>query len=315
MLMPWPLVAAAGIAAAGSLIGGQQASAAAGSATSQGRQYSLDMYKRQRSDFLKDRKYTKSLSWAAEKRTYGREDSTYQRAVADAQAAGLHPLFAMGSGASYSGGGNFGGSSSEFNPAIPGYPSGGSARSGVSEAGQAVSRAIIQGGQNAQSKAAFALQATRVAAEVMRDEAQANYYNSLAAKTAQEANSGPRMTEDGSYVIPLGGRSGVPLTTKTTTTPRATRIQANVNAPLWTTVEKPGGGSYRVLNEAVQADEINQLLIAAQGTFDFFQKAGEAIGFKPWELGRKAYTLFRRKAYRKGPIIKVPGFTGHRRDP
>lgn len=274
-----PVIIAAGIAAAASLASAKSQSSAAGSATKQGRQFSLDMYKRQ----LKDQKKIR-------KGEYARQDSMYQRATTDATAAGLHPLFALGSSANYSPGSGGGGIS------IPGYPAGGSSRSGIAEAGAAISRGIIANESNKQSQQAFALQATRVAAEVKRDDAQANYYNALAAKASQEVNSGPRMNEDGAIVVPIGqAGSGIPLSTRTTT-PRATRIEPHTNAPLWSKIEKPGGGYYLVLNKEVQADELNQVLIASQGTFDYFQKTGEAIGFKPWELGRKAYSFFRRMA-------------------
>lgn len=277
--MPIPaVVVAAGIAAAASLAAAKQSSSAASSATGQGRVFSLDMYKRQ----LRDQDKIRQAG-------YAREDSAMQRATADAKAAGLHPLFALG-------GGTGAGSPGQPGITIPGYPSGGTGRSGIAEAGRQIASGITKNETNKMSRQAFALQATRVAAEVARDEAQANYYNALAAKASQEVNAGPRMNEDGTIVVPIGQRPGIPFT-QGTSTPRATRIEPHINAPLWTTIEK-GGKRYKALNPSLQADELNQVLIYSQGSFEYFHNSMRAMGFKPWEAGQQAYTFFRNMAKR-----------------
>lgn len=274
----WDSAGAAGIAAGAALIEGVISRDFLGGQSSKGRQFTIDMDKKQRRRFEKDRRRAEQR----EKDVYfPRQDATYQRMVKDAQAAGLHPLFALGAGGTSPSTQSFGGPIQ--GSSIPGAPGGGDARHGVAAAGRAISQGIM-GKQRAN------MEAIRLQSQMKVDDAQAAYYNAMAAKTAQAANSGPRMTEDGTYVIPYGTQAGVPLQTKTM---RATRVTPHVNSPLWTTAEGRTG-KYRVLNENLQADEINQAIIFAQGTFDYFHNSMKSIGFKPWEIGREAYKFFQK---------------------
>ncbi len=103
-------------------------------------------------------------------------DQTIQRRVKDAMAAGIHPLFAMGGG--------IGSSPTITSAAGPVVP-----RSG-SSAGDAISRLGASLGNLPNAKAAREL-----------DEAQAAYYNALAAKAKGDVNAGPR-------TYPYGSRPG-----------------------------------------------------------------------------------------------------------
>lgn len=274
----WDSAGAAGIAAGAAMIEGVLSRDFIGGQSTKGRQFTSDMDQQARARFEKDRRRAEKR----EKEVYfPRQDSTYQRMVKDAQAAGLHPLFALGAGGTSPSSQSFGGPIQ--GSSIPGYPAGGDARHGVAAAGRAIQTGIM-GKQRAN------MEAIRLQSQMKVDDAQAAYYNAMAAKTAQAANSGPRMNEDGAMVIPYGNQAGVTL--EFSISRRPTRVEPKVNAPLWTTIQE-GGKKYRVLNEAVQGDELNQVIIAAQGTFDYFHQAGIAIGFKPWEVGRQAYTFFK----------------------
>lgn len=273
----WDSAGAAGIAAGAALIEGVISRDFLGGQSSKARQFNIDMTNKQRKRFKEDRAHAERR----EKEVYfPRSDSVYQRMVRDAQAAGLHPLFALGAGG-YSPSTSTGAIQSS---SIPGAPGGGNARHGVAAAGRAVAEGVM-------GNKRMNMEALRLQSSMKVDDAQAAYYNAMAAKASQAANSGPRMTEDGTVVIPYGNQPGVPLTTKTTTTPRSTRITPHVNTPLWTTVER-GNKTYRVLNENLQADEINQFIIYAQGSYEYFHQSMKSIGFKPWEAGRQAYQFF-----------------------
>jgi len=119
-LQPLSWVGAA-IAAASALASAAASSkAGSSSATKQGRQFSLDMYKRELSD----------------------SNTKLQRTVKDAQSAGLHPLFALGSSANYS--------PTAQTPS--GSPSVG--HEGIAAAGRAIGQGVDQHRADAKSKLA-----------------------------------------------------------------------------------------------------------------------------------------------------------------
>lgn len=105
-----PAIIAAGISAAGALASSKQAASASASATKQGRQFQLDMYRQQLVD-------------------QGKE---YITRAKYAKKAGLHPLFALGT-------------SPGFSPTLPsvggGY--GGAGADGIARAGEAIGQGFL----------------------------------------------------------------------------------------------------------------------------------------------------------------------------
>ena len=94
-------------------------------------------------------------------------DYSVQRRVADARKAGIHPLFALGASVG----------------ASPTTLAGDtSMQDALGRAGENVAR-------GARASSAAALDRRRIESQIKVDEAQASYYNSLAARTGQEINS------------------------------------------------------------------------------------------------------------------------------
>jgi len=229
-----------------------------GGQSSKARQFSIDDRAWRRDAFTQDRNWSKMWSDIYRHDDQRRADTKYQRLVLDARNAGLHPLFALGGGmAGGSGGSYFGGGQGQA--PIPGSPAGGSATHGVAAAGRAVAEHLM-------GKHAAQMAERRLDSQIRVDDANVNYLNSLAAKAAQEANGGPRMTEDGAIVHPLGSRQGIPLIPKpitTTKTARATRVTPHQNSPLWVTAEVQGRTLW-ALNPDLGLDELSQVIIGAQ---------------------------------------------------
>lgn len=91
--------------------------------------------------------------------------------VADAQAAGVHPLYAIGSsGASFS----------------PSFQAGGGVARGLAEAGQDISRAMLAQ-KTQEERDAHEMQMALVASQIGESDARAAYYRSAAARDAQQA--------------------------------------------------------------------------------------------------------------------------------
>lgn len=141
--MAWPYVAAAGIAATSALHGGHLA-------RGESRRARSEEYERQK-EFAQ-----MGIRWR----------------VADAKAAGLHPLFALGA-------------------ATPGYsPSVQVGDSGHAQAGQEISRAMLASAEHGVKREQAGLAAKLADAAMERDYAQAAYYWSLALRTERSPGAG-----------------------------------------------------------------------------------------------------------------------------
>ncbi len=141
-----------------------------------------------------------SLNRAAQKKTFAfireREDSYVQRRVADAKAAGIHPLFALGPGGSTH---------------APSFTVGGQSPSG-SQMGPAIARAAGAVGRGVASSgiAKIALERQQVALE--RDQVELLKSMSELKRMEQTAISGPVYQDfDQAEVHPLGTKAGPKL--------------------------------------------------------------------------------------------------------
>lgn len=225
-----PAIAAAGIAAGASIAGGIMGSRAQASASSQSRQFQADFAKWQLSH---DRK-------------------KYRYAVEDAKAAGLHPLFALGT-------------SPGFTPtATAGAPpSGNYMGEGVARAGEAISKGITGAATAKQVAEAHAITMARQAKGLERDHIELLKAESDLARLTQGANAGPRMTPDGAIVHPLGEGFHAPGAamrqlqgSAVHTRPRLEK--PNLSIPLRAELIADDGWRYRVLSPEAGMDEIGQ---------------------------------------------------------
>ncbi len=207
-----PAIAAAGISAGASLLGGFLGGGGGISKTMTG-------YYRE-----EDRK---------------REDTRIQRTVADAKAAGIHPLFAMGAVPS-SGAAGF----------IPGQsPSGSALGAGISRAGAEIARGMGRKGQGL----LLASQIKSNEASATRDMAQAAATDSARKRAEQEALS-IRNVQDiggGAQLFPIGTKSGPPLNRRP--------LVSLPNQSIPEFIEGVGpGGSIKVINPELGMDEVAQ---------------------------------------------------------
>lgn len=193
-----------------------------------------------------------------------------QQRVKDAELAGVHPVFAMG----YQGG---------FSPSLP---AGSSAMpdTRAPQIGELIAEAI--GGREG---ARLDQEMRESDSRIKLNERRADYVSeqinaSREARLGQNSNT----SQDGSAVLLPG--VAVPKVSQ-----RPTRVEPNVNAPLFSVLQARDGTKFRVLSETAQADELNQILIAAQGSWEGAKRLAQAAGLSfVWNAGRQAYTLVRR---------------------
>ncbi len=168
-----------------------------------------------------------------------REDTRIQRTVADAKAAGIHPLFAMGA-VPATGGGSF----------MPGQsPSGSALGEGISRAGAQIARGMGRKGQDL----LLASQIKSNEASAARDMASAAATDSARKRAEAEALS-IRNVEDiggGAQLFPIGTRSGPPLNRRP--------LVSLPNQSIPEFIEGVGpGGTIKVMNPELGMDEVAQ---------------------------------------------------------
>lgn len=221
--MVWPAVIAAGAAVAGSLIG-------ANSGTSSG--------------------------WS--KQTYAdqkvREDSRFQRSVADARAAGLHPLFALGTAGSY--GGGAGGW-------VGGGQGGSAAGAGIARAGEHIAQGMRQAKANERTESMdaataqiHALRVTKMGKEIQLDDAELlKRASDLRMAENQLLYWGDGSTASAGADVksyPYGTKLGPPLEQRP--------LVASARQSMPETVESvsPSGERLQLLNPDLGLDEVGQ---------------------------------------------------------
>ncbi len=254
--MVWPAVIAAGA----SLLGGALSQRGSTGSAKQAREF--------------------EHGWRLHQDRFARE--RYQIATADAKKAGLHPLFALGAG--------MGQSPSYSSVSYP--PSGSHLGTGIARAGQAVA----QGARDYKVSvlARSEEQRRQEAHEAgMRERSHQDWLNmmerdSILKRAEGNANTGARMNEDGTIVIPAPAGASInraPLAAQTRTpTARATRVTPHATSPLWVTAESSDGVRRRVLNPELGLDELGQVVLAAEVGFETFWKLAQATG--GWTMKR-----------------------------
>lgn len=208
-----------------------------------------------------------------------RDDTKYQRAAADAKAAGLHPLFALGAGGA--GGGS---------PAM----SVGSSPSG-SHLGGGISRAAAQIGSRmtgADERALHAAQEQRSQESHTMDMAQEQLRLSALKRAEQKAISGIDVWEPGQGDVaithPIGTQLGVPLDKR----PLSSTGRRSV--PMWMETMTKDGPS-RVLNPDMGMDEVGQV--------EFLRQQAEEWASRLLTKGRKSMKSRHKKQRQKSRRI------------
>lgn len=277
-LQIWPAVIAAGASIAGSMI-----SANNSGGLSSARQGSYRTEDRQERDLERQR-----------------QDTALQRTVADARTAGLHPLFALG------GPGAAGSSVSKHAGYASGGGSGSAIGAGITRAGQEIARGLSRK-QQAPLIAAEESRRQELHDAAMRQNTHQDFLDqmeraSILKRAEGNANTGPRMNEDGSVVVPSPYAETInPLPQN-----RPTRQEPNVNAPLFTTLINRAGEKFKIFHESAQADELNQILLGFQVSAREGFKIAEHLGFGVFaKAGQNAYKIVR-KRHPKGASTRAP---------
>ncbi len=218
--------------------------------------------------------YDKAVEFREDARRYG--ETAIQRTVADAKAAGVHPLFALGGRASGSGAGMPSPPTSGGSGYIPGQHSTGSGLgTGLRAAARGI-RGIAAGQPSALEVSQTELNTARsmqIASETKRAE-----QNALSLPGWQP---GPG---DMATVHPLGTRTGVPLNRRPLTS------TGRKSMPEYIEVIGPGGRPLTVINPDLGLDEYAQVHYAWQKLKEYGEeKLREPGSYYRWKKAKPAY--------------------------
>ncbi len=200
-----------------------------------------------------------------------REDTRFQRSVADAKAAGLHPLFALGTAGSYGGGagGWVGGG---------GTPSGTAMGAGIARAGEQIAtgmRTAKAGERTEKLDAAgaqiHALRVTKMGKEIQLDDAELAKRASDLAMAQQslgmwgDGGTGMSTGDLSSKTYPYGTKAGPPLNMRPLT------ASARESMPMM--IEQVGPKGRRMIMNPALGDEVAQVY----NTVDPWVQYGESF--------------------------------------
>lgn len=229
-----PAIIAAGISAAAAIGSSVKASNDASSATSGSAARALDFYKMQQQTSGAHLPYL----------------------VDNAKAAGLHPLFALGT-------------SGTFSPSYGGQGGGGKSGSyigeGIAQAGGAIARGVTGAARQKETSALHALRLQKAQREIKLDDMEILKRASDLKMAEQNPMWGDTDTGLGSEskLYPYGTKMGPPLSA------RPLKASPRTSVPLWSEVVGPGGRRTRVMNPEMGMDEIGQIEFIRQQAQDW----------------------------------------------
>ncbi len=271
MLKPWemitfqldiaPAIVAAGIMAAGALEGQRQSSAAASSATKQGREFARDSAwdEWQRQQIFSEQQNAKLWGYRA---------SDIPEKVKGAKAAGIHPLFALGTSSSYSP------TSYTSGAVAPQGFSGSYAGEGLAKASRHIGRGIMNKAAAAKAAEIHELQIQKMKGEIQLDQSallDAASKRKLAEQSMYWGDSDPGITGEETKVYPYGTKQGLPLEL------RPLAQTARRSLPLRSEVIADDGYRYRIIDPDT-GDEASQADLVAQMVLRHTRKARKAPG-------------------------------------
>lgn len=256
------------IGAAGSIIGGSQANKSAASSTKADRRFANKWNK---VNLDHQRKVLGTQQWQFNK-MMTHDNTQIVRRVKDAKAAGIHPLYAMGSSANYS-------------PTItasgfhPSMPSGSSTGTALGEGMVQASKLAAEGLSKHFGKPTpvETAQVKALEAQSSRDTAQAAYWLSKAKTTEARAN----------YIRPSPNTKAKTFPLKTGRALSKRPIESVGRKSLPTYVEAVGPrGRRRLLNPELGMDEIGAIHYAVD---PLIQSAGSFVDGAKWKLRTRPY--------------------------
>lgn len=196
-------------------------------------------------------------------------ETDWDTRMAKAKEYKIHPLFALGGSPGYS-------------PSFSGEPRRGSGSNSAAVHGASIP--MLMG----------------AAAAAEKDHAMADYYRSLAEAARQGRGGAPAVNSDGSIVTPLPPAKRTWKRPLDSPPPAGVRTEPHVVAPHMIELVREDGSKLYIYHPSAQADELNQLLIAAQDGLYGVEKMARAANLDfIWNAGRQAYELVKR--VRQGP--------------
>ncbi len=262
-----PAIVAAGIVAAGALESQRRKSAAASGQSKMSRSFAL---------------HQGNIDWQRQNEFRSTE---YQTRVKDAQAAGLHPLFALGTGGS------------TFSPTsrTPGGSSGSFAGDGLATASRAIGRGITGAASNRREQELHVLRVQKMGREIALDDAalmKAASDRKLAEQSAlywgdtQAGITGPQ-----AKTYPYGTKSGPALNMRPLT------ATARQSVPQYVEAVGPRGRR-KILNPETGLDEVSQVEYVARPWVDY---VGSHFSnkFRPKMTSPRSYYHYWKQYYKR----------------
>jgi len=218
---------------------------------------------------------------------FEREDTRYQRAVKDAKAAGLHPLFALGTSGGFSGGTAFSGQA----------PSGSHLGRGVAAAakyaGKGVDTHLAKGRQQqiaGMDDELHGLRVRKMEAEIALDELAIASKQKMGEQTPMwgDGDPGLSMGDPSTKTYPYGTKKGPPLEVRPTT------AYGKTSRPMQSEVIAADGYRYNIIDPDT-GDEISQADLVAQIILRHTRSARKAPGREMRIQANRLASLLKKK--------------------